>query len=377
MKASRLVSILLMLQTRERMTAQQIADALEVSVRTVYRDVDALSSSGVPIYAEPGHGGGFRLLEGFRTRLNGFTAGEAEALFLTGLPGAAADLGLDGPVTAARLKLLTALPAELRDRPERLADHFHLDPAGWYQDQEPAPHLQGLAAAVWGARRVRIRYLRWAEPRRVDRTLEPLGLVLKGGHWYLVARQAPGGQAAEGQAAGGQGAEGKGAPGKAAQREARTFRVSRIAGLHTFEETFERPAGFDLAAHWRAHLDGFERRRLRASAVVRLAPGLLERLAELLEPAAARAARETATAPDAAGRTTVTLPVETWERAVPDLLRLGAGAEVLEPEALRERIAAEAAALADLYAGAGGRAGVQAGGAAPGRPVREPSGHAR
>src|SRR5436190_8629056 len=183
MRASRLVALLLLLQARGHLTAEQLARELEVSVRTVHRDVEALSASGVPIYAERGPHGGIRLVDGYRTRLTGMTADEAEALFLSGLPGPAAELGLGTVVAAARLKVLAALPTELRARASRLVERFHLDATGWFQAGEPVPHLAALSEAVWESQRVRIDYERG--DRSVERVLEPLGLVLKAGVWYL------------------------------------------------------------------------------------------------------------------------------------------------------------------------------------------------
>src|SRR5215212_7953344 len=202
MRAGRLVSLLLLLQTRGLMTAEQLARELEVSVRTVHRDVEALSEAGVPIYADRGPHGGVRLVEGYRTRLTGMTGEEAEALFLSGLPGPAAELGLGTVVAAARLKVMAALPPELRTRASRLVERFHLDAAGWFQANEPVPLLGPLSEAVWESQRIRVGYDRG--DKTVDRVLEPLGLVLKAGVWYLVA-----------------GADG----------QPRTYRVSRVTSV--------------------------------------------------------------------------------------------------------------------------------------------------
>jgi predicted DNA-binding transcriptional regulator YafY len=322
MRASRLVSILLMLQTRGRVTAQELADAFEVSVRTVYRDMESLSAAGVPLYGEAGHDGGYRLLGGFRTRLNGLTEGEAESLFLTGLPTAAADLGLGTIVTAAQLKLMAALPAELRDRAGRIAERFHLDAPAWYRDADRTPHLTTVADAVWNNRVVRMRYFRWAAPHEVTRAVEPLGLVLKAGHWYLVG---------------------------GADERIRTYRISRILDLHVLEERFDRPDGFELADYWQAYLESFDERRHQGTATLRLSPDAFGNLPNLMEQAVVHAAYETATAPSSDGWIEVTIPTESVDQAVSDLLRLGAQAEVLAPADLRERLTQTLATLTRMY----------------------------
>ncbi|MDX3104191.1 YafY family protein [Nonomuraea angiospora] len=322
MRASRLVSILLLLQTRGRMTAQDLAERLEVSVRTIYRDVESLHAAGIPLYGDAGPRGGYQLLDGYRTRLTGLTADEAESLFLAGLPGPAAELGLGAVVTAAQLKLMAALPVELRDRAGRIQERFHLDAPTWYRDQEPVTYLPAVADAVWNERRIQVRYRRWKAPQEVERRLDPYGLVVKAGRWYLVAR---------------------------AGEDVRTYRVSQILDLHPLPESFTRPEGFDLAAYWQGYLAEFEARLRRGEAVLRLSPRGVERVPDLMTPGVVAAARESAQPPDEEGWTRVTVPIESIEHALAEFLRLGTDAEVLAPAELRDRMAATAAELAARY----------------------------
>ena len=330
MRASRLLSLLLLLQGRGRMTAQQLAIELEVSVRTIYRDVEALHAAGVPLYGDAGHDGGYQLVDGYRTRLTGLTADEAESLFLAGLPGPAAELGLGAVVAATHLKLMAALPPELRDRAGTIRERFHLDAPSWYRGTDDTPYLAAVADGVWHQRRVRVRYRRWKAPEEVTRTLDPLGVVLKAGRWYVVAR-------CEGQI--------------------RTYRVSAILRLHPLGEPFERPDGFVLADYWRTYLSAFDARRYRGEAALRLSPEARQRLPDCFEPALVRAIEDSAGPPDRHGWIRAVIPIEGVEHALADLLRLGGELEVLEPPALRERFVATARALSAIYLGPGcGRA---------------------
>lgn len=323
MRASRLLSLLLLLQSRGRMTAQELADELEVSVRTVYRDVEALGAAGVPVYADRGPVGGYRLVDGYRTRLTGLTTEEAETLFLAGLPGPAAELGLGTVVATAQLKLQAALPAELRSRAGRVRERFHLDTPGWFRHADETPNLTTIADAVWHQCRLDIRYRRWGgQAIEVRRTVDPLGLVLKAGVWYLVARS------------GG---------------DLRTYRVARVLELATTEDHFDRPDDFDLTAFWEGWSERFEQRMYGMRVTVRLSPRGLRRAPFLLGLVAARALRDADVQPDADGWTTVELPTESLDHAEPDLLRLGPDAEVVGPPELRERVAASVAALAAMY----------------------------
>lgn len=320
MRASRLVSILLLLQARGRMTAQTLADEFEVSVRTIYRDIDDLSASGVPVYADRGRDGGFQLLEGYTTRLTGMTPAEAESLFLSGLQGPAAELGLGESSAAARLKLLAALPSARRADASRVAARFHLDPIDWYRAASDLAFLPQLAAAVWGAERIRARYESWNETG--ERLLSPLGLVLKGGIWYLVAT-------------------GRSVP--------RTYRVDAIRALQTTGETFERPPAFDLAAHWTASVRAFEASLYQGIATIRLSPLGMERVS-VLAAAAIEMAHRTASHPGADGWIQADIPIETIDHATRELLKLGVEVEVLEPIELRNAMRAAVATLAARYA---------------------------
>ncbi|MGQ4363810.1 helix-turn-helix transcriptional regulator [Streptomyces sp. SAS_272] len=325
MRASRLLSIVLLLQNRGRMTAQELADELEVSVRTVYRDMDSLSAAGIPVCGDPGHGGGFALLDGYRTRLTGLHSDEADALALAGLPGPAAELGLGSVLAAAQLKLDAALPPALRARSARVRERFHLDAPGWYRDAESLPHLPAVADAVWNQQPLRIRYRRWAEPREVDRDLSPLGIVLKGGTWYLVAA------------------------GTAGSGGIRTYRVSQIQELAPGTEPFEMPADFDLAEYWQASLADFDARRFRGHAVVRLSPETMRRLPDLFESAVLDAVGSSARPPDTHGWIEAFIPIESTTHALGEIFRIGWGVEVLAPPELRQLVAQTAAGMLSLH----------------------------
>ncbi|WP_327253421.1 helix-turn-helix transcriptional regulator [Streptomyces sp. NBC_01244] len=339
MKSSRLLSILLLLQTRGRMTAAELAEELEVSVRTVYRDAEALAAAGVPLYGDAGHSGGYQLLDGYRTRLTGLAPGEAEALFLTSMPGPAAELGLGRALSTAQLKLRAALPAELRAQSDRMRLRFHLDAPGWYAEHEETPHLGRIADAVWRGRVVEIRYRRWKAPHEVDRRLAPYGLVLKAGRWYLVA-----GTADTADTAGRAGTTGTAAP-------PRTYRVDQVLAVRETGEECALPDGFELAAHWRLSQAEFHERLYPEEAEVRVSA----RAAARLTGAQARALAATGTPdPGLPGWTRAVLPIESQDRAEAQFLELGAEAEVLAPPALRRRIGAAAAATAARYGTTGG-----------------------
>ncbi|BET50595.1 MULTISPECIES: helix-turn-helix transcriptional regulator [Streptomyces] len=325
MRAARLIKMVLLLQSRPTMTAAELARELEVSERTVTRDAQALSEAGVPVYAERGRAGGYRLVGGYRTRLTGLARGEAEALFLSGVPGALREMGLEDAASAARLKVSAALLPSLRDASRTAAQRFHLDAPNWFREPETPELLPAVADAVWDDRRVAARYRRGTD--EVVRELEPYGLVLKAGVWYVCARVA----------------------GAAGDGPFRVYRIDRFTAVDAGEERFTRDDGFDLPSFWAERAEQFARSILRAEVVVRLSERGVRALPYAVDALAAREALAAAGAPDAEGRLTVTLPVESEEVAHTQLRALGPEVEVLAPAALRVRFARDARRLAGLY----------------------------
>jgi len=321
MRASRLLSIQLMLETRGPMSARALAEAMGTSVRTLHRDVDQLTAAGVPIYAEKGRLGGFRLLAGWKARLTGLTSGEAQAVFLSGLGDAARDLGLADSVQAAQLKLLSAMPESWRGEAQKVQARFHLDPVDWYRESEPVPHLLAVAEGVWHERQLRVRYASWK--REVDATLNPVGLVLKAGAWYLVA---------------------------AAATEARTYRVSSFSAVTPLESPARRPARFDLVKYWAASVRRFEQELYAAHADVVATERGLARL-RFQNAATARAVDDSTHKPVESGKVRLRIPIESIEHAAGHLLRLCPDVEVVGPAALRQAITERVRVAREVYEG--------------------------
>ncbi|MEO8758465.1 MAG: YafY family protein [Devosia sp.] len=319
MRASRLLSIMMLLQARGRMSAETLAEELEVSVRTIYRDIDQLSAAGVPVYADVGRNGGFALLDGWRTRLTGLTAPEARALFLSGLPGPASELGLGDEVAAAELKLLAALPADWQTEATRMSSRFHLDPRGWFSTGPRPEFLKLVAEAVWSETRITIRYDSWTQIS--ERTVEPMGLVLKGGVWYLVARREAG---------------------------MRTYRMGQIQALTPTGEHFDRPADFDLPKHWQDSTAAFEREVYVGVARVRATATGVSRLKDISQRCK-DAIESQPVVFDADGYALLDIPIEEERWASREMTRVGAEVEVLEPESLRARMVEIATRLAKNY----------------------------
>lgn len=313
------MNVLTILQAKGRVTAPALAEACGVSVRTIYRDVDALSAAGVPVYADRGVEGGYRLLDGYQVRLNGLSSQEAEALFFAGLPGAAAELGLGAAMAAAETKLLAALPRDLRQSAERVRARFLLDNPPWFERAEDVPHLAKVAKAIWQQNRLTFQYESWKGQK--TRLVDPLGVVLKAGAWYLAGR---------------------------VDGSVRTYRIARMTKMDVRAETFTRPVEFDLAAYWQQATERLNAELSDRSAIIRVSPQGLKILPHTVNPYVWKRAIVEPEA-DSKGWRMVTLPVGKDALAQYDLLRLGAEIEVIEPLQLRAQMAATAARLADIY----------------------------
>jgi predicted DNA-binding transcriptional regulator YafY len=309
MRADRLISLLLLLQTRGRMTAQALAAELEVSERTIYRDIDALSTSGVPVYGERGPEGGYALLDGYRTSLTGLTADEMRAFFMLSMPAPLADLGIGPDIKTALLKLSAALPTDRRQEEERVRQRFYLDATWWGQGNEPSPYVQTIQRAVWQDRRLVVSYER-PPAIHIEQVVEPYGLVAKAGVWYLVY---------------------------AVSGQMRALRVSQLQSARILDETFTRSKDLDLVAFWQQWCARVEDDRLSFHVTARVAPGMVSHLplylGEGLGDALARAGP-----PGADGWLTLELAFESFYAARMRLLACGRDAEVLSPASLRQSI---------------------------------------
>jgi predicted DNA-binding transcriptional regulator YafY len=318
MRADRLLSIMLLLQVNRRMTSAELARRLEVSERTIHRDMDALGTSGIPVTAERGSGGGWRLLEPYQTSLTGLNEAEIKALFLAKPARLLADLGLNHAAEAALIKLFATLPTLQRQGAEYARQRIYIDAGGWRQTDETVTWLSALQEAVWEERQLTLTYRRGDNPG-IERTVDPLGLVAKGNTWYLVA-----------------GVEG----------EIRSYRVSRVESAHPNGKPCQRPPDFDLEAYWKTSSTQFQANLPVYRATVRVSPALLPRLGFMLKFARV----EQSETPDAAGWARLVIRFQTLQEACEHLLGFGNQAEVVEPLELRERIITGAAEVLEFYA---------------------------
>jgi predicted DNA-binding transcriptional regulator YafY len=318
MRADRLLSILLLLQVQQRITARELAKRLEVSERTIHRDMEALGMAGVPVTAERGTHGGWSLLEAYRTNLTGLNEAEVQTLFLSNSTRLLSDLGLRKAADAALIKLLAAIPTVSRQNAEYVRQRIYIDATSWHAtEHDDLSSLALLQEALWREHKLLIAYQR-SDTVAVERLVDPLGLIAKGSTWYLVA---------------------------AIEREIRTYRVSRITRATLQEQASERPLDFDLAAYWTQSSARFVAAMPRYPVTVRVAPDVLERISH-----AGRYARiEHMHAPDAEGWIELALCFEMEEAACGYLLSFGVRVEILEPLALRAQVITLAENVAAFY----------------------------
>lgn len=316
MRADRLLSILLLLQVNTRLTARALAERLEVSERTILRDMEALGAAGVPVTAERGTGGGWGLVQGYRSDLTGLNAAETQTLFLVRSSRLLADLGTGQAADAALIKLLASLPVRSQRDVEYTRQRLHIDGAGWYQSGEAFPLLPTLQEAVWSERQVQMEYQR-ADGSTLERRVNPLGLVAKGSVWYLVAE---------------------------ADGSLRSYRVSRVRAACLSDVPCVRPPGFELAAFWEQSVAELKANVPRYPATLRVAPDLLARMRRSRTPRV-----EGESEPDAQGWATLSVMFEVEGEACDFILRQGASVEVLEPAALRARVQQIAESIVAVY----------------------------
>ena len=324
MRADRLISLLMLLQTNGRMTADDLAERLEVSTRTIYRDLDALSSSGVPVYAERGPNGGCMLMESYRTNLTGLNEKEVQALFMFTVPGLLADLGAYKASEAAMLKLMASLPAPFQQDAAFVQQRLHLDPAAWFQTEEDAPFLPLVQTAVWQNKRLRLNYRR-GDGQWIKRLIDPYGLVAKTSVWYMVGGMYGG--------------------------KIQVYRVSRIMEAELTGSSFERPVNFNLADYWQTWRDRFEAQQNRIAVELRVAPNSGPLLALVFGEGIVATLQ--AAPLDATGCAILSLTFDSLETASRQLVGLGTAVEVLAPPALRQKMYAQAQEAVKLYQATG------------------------
>jgi len=321
-RADRLLSLALLLQARGTATARALAGELGVSVRTVYRDLAALSAAGVPVVTEAGPGGGCRLMEGYRFPLRGLRPDEAEALLILGVPAVLHELGLAGALTTAHRQIRVTAGVGS-------GALVHLDMPRWFGGQEEVPCLRDLAQALRLGRKLAIRY---PPPDREPRVVGPLGLVNKAGTWYLVAHCGAHSGAGAGVGAG----------------DIRVFRAGRVSAARILAEPAERPAGFELAAFWARWSAEFEASRPRLEVRLAASPGALAAFGEVFGAAAAPAL-EAAEPPDPDGWRVLTLSFEHERAAVHRLAGFGDQVEILDPPSVRAELLATAREILGRY----------------------------
>lgn len=322
MRADRLIAELMLLQSRGRMTARELAREVEVTERTIYRDIESLSFSGVPVYTERGPGGGISLLESYRTTLTGMTRGEVRALFTLSIPAALDELGLDAEARTAFLKLSAALPGTLREEEQRTRQRFYIDQSGWQATRGPKSQSAIIQQAVWEDRLLEVRYRSILEERiaPLEAILEPYSLVAWRGEWHLVSRQ---------------------------KEIMRVMRLERILEAELLPGRFQRLPDFDLALFWKKWVSENAAHPYPFSVQALVAPEALPYLTEYREDFDAIQSCDI----EDGIRLHTRLNFKNLEQARDRLLALGGSVEVLKPLALRLSIGDFAREIAAVYRG--------------------------
>ena len=319
MRADRLLSILMLLQKNGQMSARALAEELAVSERTIYRDMDALCVSGVPVYSETGVRGGYALLDSYRTTLTGLKEDEAQALFMMSIPAQLEDLGISDKLRSAFLKLSAALPGAQQQDEMHVRQRFHLDSTWWRQGGNKVPQLHTIHQAVWQDRKLNVT-LRLPFTTEVQRTISPYGLVAKAGEWYVACERS---------------------------QRVRVYRVAELVDVSLIDESFERPQDFDLVRFWEAWCAEREALFSSYTAVIRISPTLIPHLSQLFSPQIAAKANEAQS--DAEGWITLDVTFSSFVAARKRILGLGSSVEVIEPMALRLSVFDFAQQIVALY----------------------------
>jgi len=319
MRGDRLLSILLCLQSHRKMTTSELAARLEVSERTIHRDMEALSTAGIPVYAERGSSGGWTLMDGYRTNLTGLHTDEMMSLLLAHPSQTLSELGLHKEYDSALLKLLASLPQTLQDDAEFVRERIHVDGAGWNTGGNSSAWLPLVQEAVWEAKQLMIHYPSSSQPDVTERTIEPLGLVVKGNAWYVAARTLEGTN--------------------------RTYRISRIEHASKSEQSFDRPADFNLAAYWDASVQNFKTNLPRYEATIQVHSAVLTRI----EYARFATILHKEPVNDKPQWSTARIQFDTLESAASYLLGYGPDAVVIAPQELRDLVLRQAEAIVKAY----------------------------
>jgi predicted DNA-binding transcriptional regulator YafY len=319
MRADRLLSILILLQTQGQLTAQELAAELEVSERTIYRDMDALSTAGVPVYAERGPGGGCSLLDSYRTNLTGLTRDEVRALFMLSIPAPLAELGVERDLKAALLKLSAALPDVFRPEGARAQKRIHLDSSVWFQKEEHTPHIHTIQRALWEDRKLRLTYS-LAFDAQVEHLVDPYGLVAKANIWHLVCSR---------------------------DGFITVIRLPDVLDAQLSESKFSMPADFNLVEFWTAWCSKYESNRPQFPVQVRIKAELLKMLKFFRDPILS--GDRDGTEIDADGWQTMTIHFETFEEARKQLLNFGGAVEIIKPQSLRRSVQDFAEQIVQVY----------------------------